>query len=151
MAIHSLCNGRARVVWERRPGSRTGAGQEGYGVESRPTAASRRLDVTKQAGGAAIATPRRGRWPPAAEKEFKLLRILERPGLYAARADLALGRAGIAVAGLLYALALVGQVYGADEGTEKMREVGAAIRQGAKPISARQFRAIVLLVFLLTA
>ena len=29
----------------------------------------------------------------------------------------------IAVAGLLYAVALVGQVYGADEGTEKMREV----------------------------
>jgi K(+)-stimulated pyrophosphate-energized sodium pump len=57
----------------------------------------------------------------------------------------------IAVAGLLYAVALVGQVVGADEGTEKMREVGAAIRQGANAYLGRQFRAIVLLVFLLTA
>ena len=53
----------------------------------------------------------------------------------------------IAVAGLVYAVALVGQVYGADEGTEKMREVGAAIRQGANAYLGRQFRAIVLLVF----
>ena len=56
----------------------------------------------------------------------------------------------IAVAGLVYAVALVSQVYGADEGTEKMREVGAAIRQGANAYLGRQFKAIVLLVFLLT-
>ena len=57
----------------------------------------------------------------------------------------------IAVAGLVYAIALVGQVYGADEGTEKMREVGAAIRQGANAYLGRQFRAIIVLVFVLTA
>jgi K(+)-stimulated pyrophosphate-energized sodium pump len=56
----------------------------------------------------------------------------------------------IAVAGLVYAIALVGQVYGADEGTEKMREVGAAIRQGANAYLGRQFRAIIVLVFVLT-
>ena len=57
---------------------------------------------------------------------------------------------GIAIAGLLYALGLVNQVVGADEGTERMREVGAAIRQGANAYLARQFKAIILLVFVLT-
>src|SRR4051812_25428307 len=37
----------------------------------------------------------------------------------------------IAVAGLAYAGALVGQVLGADQGTPKMRAVADAIRQGA--------------------
>ncbi len=57
---------------------------------------------------------------------------------------------GVAVAGLAYAGWLVTQVIGADEGTPKMREVGAAIRQGANAYLARQFRAIILLVFILT-
>jgi K(+)-stimulated pyrophosphate-energized sodium pump len=56
----------------------------------------------------------------------------------------------VAIAGLLYAGWLVGQVIGADEGTPRMREVGAAIRQGANAYLRRQFRAIILLVFLLT-
>ncbi|MEO6808898.1 MAG: sodium/proton-translocating pyrophosphatase, partial [Isosphaeraceae bacterium] len=58
---------------------------------------------------------------------------------------------GVAVAGLLYAGALVGQVLGADQGTDKMRTVAKAIRQGANAYLYRQFRAIVLLVFLITA
>ncbi len=56
----------------------------------------------------------------------------------------------VAIAGLVYAGWLVGQVIGADEGTPRMREVGAAIRQGANAYLARQFRAIILLVFILT-
>ncbi len=56
----------------------------------------------------------------------------------------------VAIAGLGYAGWLVGQVIGADEGTPRMREVGAAIRQGANAYLSRQFRAIILLVFLLT-
>jgi K(+)-stimulated pyrophosphate-energized sodium pump len=58
---------------------------------------------------------------------------------------------GVAVAGLVYAGMLVGQVLGADQGTPRMQEVGAAIRQGANAYLGRQFRAIILLVFLLTA
>ena len=46
--------------------------------------------------------------------------------------------------------ALVGQVIGADQGTARMREVGAAIRQGANAYLGRQFKAIVLLVFVIT-
>jgi K(+)-stimulated pyrophosphate-energized sodium pump len=57
---------------------------------------------------------------------------------------------GVAIAGLGYAGWLVGQVIGADEGTTRMREVGAAIRQGANAYLGRQFRAIILLVFILT-
>ena len=56
----------------------------------------------------------------------------------------------VAVAGLVYAGWLVGQVIGADEGTPRMREVGAAIRQGANAYLARQFRAIIFLVIILT-
>ncbi len=58
---------------------------------------------------------------------------------------------GVAVAGLLYASMLVGQVIGADQGTEKMREIGAAIREGAIAYLRRQFKAIIGLVFLITA
>jgi K(+)-stimulated pyrophosphate-energized sodium pump len=58
---------------------------------------------------------------------------------------------GIAVAGLVYALALVGQVIGADQGTARMREIGAAIRQGANAYLAQQFKAIIVLVFVLAA
>jgi K(+)-stimulated pyrophosphate-energized sodium pump len=58
---------------------------------------------------------------------------------------------GIAIAGLLYAGALVGQVLGADQGTPKMREVGKAIREGANAYLGRQFKAIVGLVFLIAA
>ena len=57
----------------------------------------------------------------------------------------------IAVAGLAYAAALVGQVIGADQGTPKMQAVAKAIRQGANAYLARQFRAIILLVIVLTA
>ena len=57
----------------------------------------------------------------------------------------------VAVAGLLYAGMLVGQVLGADQGTEKMRTVARAIREGANAYLARQFKAIISLVFLLTA
>ena len=57
----------------------------------------------------------------------------------------------IAVAGLVYAAMLVGQVVGADQGTEKMRKVALAIKQGANAYLGRQFKAIILLVFLITA
>ena len=37
---------------------------------------------------------------------------------------------GIAVAGLLYALMLVRQVKAADQGTPRMQEIAAAVREG---------------------
>ncbi len=57
----------------------------------------------------------------------------------------------VALGGLLYAGMLVGQVLGADQGTEKMRAVAKAIRQGANAYLAQQFKAIIFLVFLIAA
>jgi K(+)-stimulated pyrophosphate-energized sodium pump len=57
----------------------------------------------------------------------------------------------IAVAGLGYAGMLVGQVVGADQGTAKMREVADAVREGAWAYLMRQAKALLPLVFLLTA
>jgi K(+)-stimulated pyrophosphate-energized sodium pump len=109
----------------------------------------------KAAPGAGIEAPAAIAAAPApaaaGEKEFKYFAFLSDPA-YNLPEQIALWVVLlIAVAGLLYAVALVSQVYGADEGTEKMREVGTAIRQGANAYLGRQFRAIVLLVFLLTA
>ncbi|MDR2561516.1 MAG: sodium-translocating pyrophosphatase [Holophagales bacterium] len=56
----------------------------------------------------------------------------------------------IAVAGLLYALMLVKQVRGADKGTAKMQEIGAAVREGANAYLAAQFRKIGPLIIIIT-
>ena len=69
--------------------------------------------------------------PLPAQKEFHYFAFLSDPA-YDIWEQIALWVVlRIAVAGLVYAGMLVGQVIGADEGTERMREVGAAIRQGA--------------------
>src|SRR4051794_6610921 len=57
----------------------------------------------------------------------------------------------IAVAGLGYAGMLVGQVVGADQGTAKMRDVADAVREGAWAYLMRQAKALLPLVFILTA
>ena len=49
---------------------------------------------------------------------------------------------GIAVAGLLYALLLVGQIRKADKGTAKMQEIATAVREGANAYLGAQFRRI---------
>ena len=49
---------------------------------------------------------------------------------------------GIAIAGLLYALLLVRQVHRADAGTNRMKEIAAAIREGANAYLGAQFRRI---------
>ena len=88
--------------------------------------------------------------PLPAEREFHFFSFLSDPA-YDIYEQVALWLVlGVALAGLLYAGLLVGQVIGADEGTPRMREVGAAIRQGANAYLHRQFRAIILLVFILT-
>ncbi len=56
----------------------------------------------------------------------------------------------VAVAGLFYAGGLVGQVVGADQGTERMRAVASAIRVGANAYLARQYRTILPLMVVIT-
>jgi K(+)-stimulated pyrophosphate-energized sodium pump len=57
---------------------------------------------------------------------------------------------GIALAGLLYALLLVRQVYRADSGTDKMKEIAAAVREGANAYLGAQFRLIGPLIVIIT-
>jgi K(+)-stimulated pyrophosphate-energized sodium pump len=56
----------------------------------------------------------------------------------------------IAIAGLLYALMLVGQVKRADQGTPRMQEISAAVREGANAYLSAQFRKIGPLIALIT-
>ena len=56
----------------------------------------------------------------------------------------------IAVAGLGYALMLAGQVRRAEQGTAKMQEIAAAVREGANAYLAAQFRKIGPLIILIT-
>lgn len=58
---------------------------------------------------------------------------------------------GIAALGLCYAGFLAAQVLRKDQGTEAMRTVSRAIRLGANAYLNRQFRAILLLILILTA
>ncbi len=55
----------------------------------------------------------------------------------------------IAVAGLLYALMLVGQVRKADQGTQKMQQIAQAVREGANAYLAAQFKKIAPLMVIL--
>lgn len=56
----------------------------------------------------------------------------------------------VAIAGLLYALLLVKQVMRADQGTRRMQEIAAAVREGANAYLSAQFGRIGPLIILLT-
>jgi len=57
---------------------------------------------------------------------------------------------GVAIAGLLYALLLVRQVNRADSGTDRMKEVAAAVREGANAYLGAQFKRIGPLIIVIT-
>ena len=106
--------------------------------------------VPAQAAPAPATLPPAPATVPAAEKEFHFFGFTTDPA-YGIWEKISLWVVlAIAIAGLVYALGLVNQVVGADEGTERMREVGAAIRQGANAYLARQFKAIAPLMVVLT-
>jgi K(+)-stimulated pyrophosphate-energized sodium pump len=56
----------------------------------------------------------------------------------------------IALGGLYYALTLVKQVRGADEGTPRMQEIARAVREGANAYLYRQFRVVAVLIIIIT-
>jgi len=58
---------------------------------------------------------------------------------------------GIAIAGLAYAGLLVNQVRSADQGTPKMQEIAAAVKEGANAYLGAQFRKIGPLIFVIAA
>ena len=57
----------------------------------------------------------------------------------------------VALAGLAYALLLVGQVKNAPQGTPRMQEIAKAIREGANAYLYRQFRVVGVLIIVITA
>jgi K(+)-stimulated pyrophosphate-energized sodium pump len=57
----------------------------------------------------------------------------------------------IALAGLAYALMLVGQVKNAPDGTKRMQEIAQAVREGANAYLYRQFRVVGVLIVAITA
>jgi K(+)-stimulated pyrophosphate-energized sodium pump len=56
----------------------------------------------------------------------------------------------VALAGLGYALMLVGQVKNAPQGTARMQEIARAVREGANAYLSRQFRVVGILIILIT-
>jgi K(+)-stimulated pyrophosphate-energized sodium pump len=56
----------------------------------------------------------------------------------------------IALAGLGYALMLVNEVYGADTGTDSMREIAKAVREGADAYLRRQLTTVGILIVVIT-
>ena len=56
----------------------------------------------------------------------------------------------IAAGGIGYAVMLVGQVKGADQGTPKMQEIALAVREGANAYLFRQFRVVGILILVIT-
>ena len=107
--------------------------------------------VAKAADAAPVATPAPAEAAaPASEKPFQWFAFAYDPA-YGWMEKIALVVVlCIAFAGLIYAFGLVSQVLGADEGTERMKEVAAAIRQGANAYLGRQFKAIFPLMIVLT-
>jgi K(+)-stimulated pyrophosphate-energized sodium pump len=57
---------------------------------------------------------------------------------------------GVAIAGLFYALMLVKQVRKADQGTKKMQDIAAAVREGSNAYLAAQFKKIGPLIIIIT-
>ncbi|MGQ9576194.1 MAG: sodium-translocating pyrophosphatase [Thermoguttaceae bacterium] len=56
----------------------------------------------------------------------------------------------IALAGLVYALLLVGEVKNADQGTPRMQQIARAVREGANAYLYRQFRVVIVLIVVIT-
>ena len=56
----------------------------------------------------------------------------------------------VAIAGLIYALMLVGQVKNAPQGTPRMQEIAQAIREGANAYLYRQFSVVGVLIIIIT-
>src|SRR5262249_883677 len=57
----------------------------------------------------------------------------------------------IALAGLGYALLLVGEVYGASKGTSRMEEIAQAVREGANAYLKRQLTTVGAMIVVITA
>ncbi|HZZ27597.1 MAG TPA: sodium-translocating pyrophosphatase [Pirellulales bacterium] len=110
-------------------------------------------------GGAAHAQPQPG--PPAPDTVGSPTATAEGSGIVlwepltsdkfsTVEKTLLLVNVGVALAGLLYALMLVGQVKKADQGTPRMQEIAHAVREGADAYLFKQFRVVGVLIVIIT-
>ncbi|MGA2619557.1 MAG: sodium-translocating pyrophosphatase [Thermoguttaceae bacterium] len=112
----------------------------GWMVYSRPA-----LAATGEAGATAAAEP-------ATAQGWRLLEPILNTAKYSPGEQISLAAILlVALAGLAYAGMLVGQVKRAEQGTPRMQEIAAAVREGANAYLAAQFRKIGPLIVLITA
>ena len=105
----------------------------------------------QRAEASAALTPDSGlRTPDVAGEAFQFFAPFTDPNFSRVEMVALLLVLAVAIAGLLYALALVRQVRRAGNGTPRMQEVAAAVREGANSYLAAQFRRIGPLIGLIT-
>ena len=125
LAIHSVRDSRIGGIRSARASVGTRHGQDGRCA----SAGSGRCGSTSRCGTSATN-----------EKEFQYFSFTNDPA-YGVWEKISLWVVlGIAIAGLVYALGLVNQVVGADEGTERMRDVAQRSAREPTPIWAGSFR-----------
>jgi K(+)-stimulated pyrophosphate-energized sodium pump len=102
-------------------------------------------------GGAAASLPGAGALttPPAEGPAFKYFSFLSDPKFSAGERTALFGCLIIALCALAYAAMLVKQVVTADQGTQKMKDIAAAVREGANAYLARQLKVVALLIVVL--
>ncbi|HTZ21236.1 MAG TPA: sodium-translocating pyrophosphatase [Opitutaceae bacterium] len=106
--------------------------------------------------GASFARPLFGQTPAASappahgEGGFKFFSLFTDPKYTTLERGALMMVLSVAVIGLLYALMLMKQVKAADQGTKRMQDIAAAVREGADAYLAAQFRRIGPLIVLIT-
>ena len=88
---------------------------------------------------------------PAAEalKPFEYFSFLNDPHFSSGERAALFASLAVAICALLYAAMLVKQVITADQGTQKMKEIAAAVREGANAYLARQLKVVGILILVL--
>ncbi|MBI2922155.1 MAG: sodium-translocating pyrophosphatase [Planctomycetes bacterium] len=81
--------------------------------------------------------------------DFKLFGFMSNPAFTSTERTLLFVVLLVALAGLMYAWALMGQIRRADKGTERMQEIARAIREGADAYLKRQLTTVAILIGLL--
>src|SRR5438034_10258268 len=78
----------------------------------------------------------------AGHSTFKYFSFLSDPKFSSGERVALFVSAFVALCALAYAGMLVGQVTGADQGTQKMKDIAAAVREGANAYLARQLKIV---------
>ncbi len=83
------------------------------------------------------------------ETPFKYFGFLSDPNFTRGEVAALFGCIIVALMALAYAGMLVKQVVHADQGTQKMKDIAAAVREGANAYLARQLKVVFILIFIL--